>query len=476
MNTHAVLILTALALSPLAGWVSAQTVTSPFLHIPGPNPILMCGTPGAWDESVLEACDIIKEGRIYYLFYHGHSFSSKGESGYRIGLATAPHPLGPWTKHGDRPVLDLGPKGSWDGRDVACAAIVKEGPDRFLMWYSGSSRPSVQKPGQTSTWDVGLATASRLEGPWTKHAANPLIKDFGYVGGVLKHEGQYRLYTENPIGSIANDYGPLALATAVSPEGPWTLWKDNPVLPGGAPGAWDDGGCSEAKVTFWDGRFHLFYGGAKEYKPRMKTRESIGYATSADGLRFTRHPASPVAAREDEPNVAAFSEVHTLVEPPFIYAYHTLRYIHPRLVTRAAGRSSVLEDLGVQVFVMRRPFQIEMPLLSVTGLKPGGISDLAECPPLCITHLGRASISVRSDLSVYATKHQGIRIRARGSADGLRYEENNEQVFDLGSGAKTPGEFALKLDPKMKFIKILVENLDPENPCRAVSIKASVGG
>lgn len=471
------LLITALCALSGAGLLAADgKADSPFVHTPGPNPILMCGEKGAWDESVIEACDIIKEGATYYLFYHGHTFSSQGESGYRIGLATAPHPLGPWTKLGDKPVLDFGPKGSWDGRDVACAAIVKEAPDRFLMWYSGSSRPTEKKPGQTSTWDIGLATASRLEGPWTKHAANPLIKDFGYVGGVLKHEGQYRLYSENPVGAIANDYGPIALATAASPEGPWTIWKDNPVLPGGAPGAWDDGGCSEAKVTFWDGRHHIFYGGAKEYKPRMKTRESIGYATSTDGTHFTRHPASPVAAREDEPNVAAFSEVHTLVEPPFIYAYHTLRYLDPRLVTRANGRTSVLEDMGVQVFVMQRPFHFDMPLLRVSGLKPGGLSELSDCPPLCIKHLTRASITVQTDLAVYSTTHRDIRIHARGSADGLRYDEGNDQVFDVKGNAKTPAKFDLKLDPAMKFIKFLIENLDPENPCRTVSIEATVGG
>ena len=103
----------------------------PFLQIPGPNPILMCGGKGAWDESVIEACDVVEDFDTYYLFYHG---VAKGKErwpgGYRVGLATAPHPLGPWTKYGDKPVLDLGAKGGGEDESVACAAILREAPGK----------------------------------------------------------------------------------------------------------------------------------------------------------------------------------------------------------------------------------------------------------------------------------------------------------------------------------------------------------
>ena len=51
--------------------VVALLAAQAFVHVPGPNPILMCGTPGAWDESVIEACDATKDGNTYYFFYHG---------------------------------------------------------------------------------------------------------------------------------------------------------------------------------------------------------------------------------------------------------------------------------------------------------------------------------------------------------------------------------------------------------------------
>ena len=65
-----------------------------FIHIPGPNPILRPGDSGSWDDGVIEACDVIKDRDTYYLYYHGTSASAG--TGYRIGAATASHPLGPW--------------------------------------------------------------------------------------------------------------------------------------------------------------------------------------------------------------------------------------------------------------------------------------------------------------------------------------------------------------------------------------------
>jgi len=58
--------------------------------------------------------------------------------------------------------------------------ILKEGIDKYWMWYSG-----IGKSEEHSKWSIGLATASHPLGPWQKHENNPILKDFGYVGGVF---------------------------------------------------------------------------------------------------------------------------------------------------------------------------------------------------------------------------------------------------------------------------------------------------
>ena len=283
-----------------------------FIQIPGPNPILTGSAPGAWDEHNLEACNVFKDGETYYLYYHAQPKDDDRwpHLGYRLGVATASHPLGPWTKYENNPVIDSGPEGSWDSGPVACAAVLKEEGDKFYMWYWASGG------------NIGLAHADNPLGPWTKYENNPILLDFGYVGGVVKVDGKYRMYNEYPISDSSPDQGPFALATADKPEGPWEKYEGNPILPAGEWGAWDDGGHSEAGVLYHDGVFHIFYGGTKWQK-----LESIGYAYSLDGYNFIKHSGNPIGPRENNPDASGFAEVHALWESPFYYVYHQLRYI-----------------------------------------------------------------------------------------------------------------------------------------------------
>ena len=431
---------------------SVERAMSNFIHIPGPNPILAPGCEGSWDEGVIEACDIIKDHDTYYLYYHGTS----RDSGYQIGVATAAHPLGPWTKHEGNPVLRVGAEASWDSQHVACAAIIKEGVDRYYMWYSGKSAE------EGSRWSIGLATAPDPLGPWEKHVGNPIICDFGYVGSVVRVGGEYYMYTEHPIGSTGPDYGPISLATADAPEGPWRPHGENPVLRQGDWGAWDDGGFSEAKVAFREGIFHVFYGGAKLHPTRILSRESIGYAYSLDGVHFTKHLGNPVAPREANPDAAAFAEVHSYFEPPFVYLYHTLRY----------NSRDGDEDLGVQILATSRPFSISMPVLAVDSLQAGESTSLEACHPIALGPVAALSVTVEGAYDGQA--QAGIRARVRSSCDGLRYDTEDLHAFDLPC---KPGQVARRtvaLPADVAFAKVLVENLDEAHKVRDIRVTATL--
>ncbi len=446
------------------------------LQLPGPNPILCCGTKGAWDESVIEACDVTKDFETYYLYYHGvpKDHQRWGPGGYRIGLATARHPLGPWTKLGDKPLIEPGPPGSWDDHHVACAMVLREAPGKYLMWYSGRSQADAKRKSANamSVWHVGLARAAKPEGPWVKYEKNPIVPDFGYVGGVV-HRDKYYLYTTYPLNSTAPDYAPVVVATADTAEGPWTRWPGNPVLPAGPRGAWDDGGYSEAKVTLWEGVFHMFYGGAKQYLPRLETRESIGYAWSHDGFHFHKYGANPVAAREANPNAAAFAEVHTLIEPPLVYAYHTLRYVDPRRAPKASGRTSVLEDLGVQILVMRPPFFLPVPVLERDSLAPGASTDLADCPPIPLTGIRRATLTISARGSRAA--QAPIKVHVRASADGLACDTSDLVPIAVEIRSEQHAQKSVALPLGARFFRVMVENPDAQAACRELSIGATLG-
>ncbi len=430
-----------------------------FIQIPGPNPIITPGPDGAWDDGVTEASDAFKDVDTYYFYYH----ATGAGKGYRLGVASSTHPLGPFKKHGDKPVLDLGPAGSWDDKYVACAMVLKDGGEKYYMWYSGYGNQR-----QHQKWSIGLATAAHPLGPWKKYEGNPILEDFGYVGGVLKVKGKYHLYSAHPISftGYKGDYSPLALAVAETPEGPYAKYKGNPLMEKGDFGDWDDGGISEAEVLYHGGVFHMFYGGTQLYGPRL---ESIGYAYSLDGYNFIKYLRNPVAVRQANPNAAAFAEVHAIIEPPFIYLYHTLRY------EKGNNKSfPSFEDLGVQVLVTQRPFSLDMPVLNLERLGPNKSTTLADSPPVC---LGNATdVTLTAECAYTKKARRPIRVHIRASYDGVNYD-----TADLTSFYNDfkPGETARRtseLDTRVRFIKVIVENLDESEGVSDVRVMATLGG
>lgn len=54
--------------------------------------------PGTWEHIGVEGSFVIKRQGRYYMFY------SSWSRGYEVGYATAPHPMGPWTKYPGNPI------------------------------------------------------------------------------------------------------------------------------------------------------------------------------------------------------------------------------------------------------------------------------------------------------------------------------------------------------------------------------------
>ncbi len=443
-----------------------------FIHIPGPNPILVPRKQG-WDSDILEAADAFKERDTYYLYYH-----AKGSLGYQIGVATSKHPLGPFERHGDKALLGVGPRGSWDDKYVACAFILKESSDKYYMFYNAKKFGRDEELGR-NVYEVGLATADNPLGPWTKHPGNPLIPDFGFVGSVVKKDGQYWMFNSSPLGGsgedyemVNRDYGPLSVATADYPEGPWTIHPE-PVMRQGQPGEWDDAGISEAEVIYDTGVFHMFYGGACRATEKRKSRENIGYAYSFDGLKWHKYGRNPVVSLESEPNASSFAEVHAIFEMPFIYLYHTLRY--EEMPEHAHGRTGFpwLEDIGVQVIVTQRPFSLDMPILSLESIAPSTTSAL-DSKLIPLGDAKQASLTVECGFDKSARR--GIRVHVRSSPDGMNYDTTDVQTLNIDAQPGTHVWQTFPLDTDVRFVKVLVENMDEDQKVHDVQIKASLKG
>jgi len=229
-------------------------------------------------------------------------------------------------------------------------------------------------------------------------------------------------------------------------------------------GCWDDGGFSEAKVSYKDGVFHLFYGGAKLHPTRICTKESIGYAYSFDGVNFVKHPDNPIAIREKGPDAAAFAEAHSYCEHPLVYLYHTLRY----------NSREGDEDIGVQVLATQRPFRLRMPLIVDANLAAGQTTGLADCPPVNCEHVTGLAVSAACKYGPKAAR--SIRLCVRTSCDGLEYDSEDLLSFEPASRPGQEVRQTFQFNPKAMFVKVIVENPDAAAGISGLNVFATLVG
>lgn len=185
---------------------TASSVNGTYTKYPNnttPTAMLSPGSSGAWDDFRVGEPSIVKDGSTYYMLYMGEKTAYQTTE--RIGLATASSLTGTWTKDAGNPVLLPGTSGAWDDFMVADAELFKVGSD-WWMWYSGFGGPTASD----FPWSAGLAYASAPDGPWTRHADNPIISGSGsgfdlngaFRGAIyVDDDGYHVTYTGVPSGS-----------------------------------------------------------------------------------------------------------------------------------------------------------------------------------------------------------------------------------------------------------------------------------
>ncbi|MBC8234231.1 IPT/TIG domain-containing protein, partial [bacterium] len=239
------------------------------------NPVLGPGPPGAWDDEAVAYSTVLFNGTEYQMWYSGYP-------NQRIGHATSADGI-VWEKH-PNPVLEPGPPGAWDDNHVGAPAVLFNGSE-YHMWYQSHDGSYV--------WKIGYATSA--DGiVWEKHP-NPVLGpgppgawDDEYLGSptVLFNGSEYQMWYSGIEGAYIARTG-----YATSVDGiVWEKHPDNPVLDLGPPGAWDDKQAGAPAVLFNGTEYHMWYTGNN----RLSEISRIGYATSADGIVWVKHPGNPV--------------------------------------------------------------------------------------------------------------------------------------------------------------------------------------
>jgi predicted GH43/DUF377 family glycosyl hydrolase len=95
------------------------------------NPIFRPDPKSAWEKDRVTACQVVRQGEWYVMFYIG--FHDRDHA--QIGLARSRDGIAGWQRHRANPVIRSG-KGKWDADAVYKPYAIFDGK-RWLLWYNG---------------------------------------------------------------------------------------------------------------------------------------------------------------------------------------------------------------------------------------------------------------------------------------------------------------------------------------------------
>ncbi len=97
------------------------------------NPIFKANKSNGWEYEKVTACQVVKRGDWYYMFYIGFHDVHWAQ----IGIARSRDGVTGWERHPENPIIKTSKKG-WD-RDACYKpyAIFDEENDRWMLWYNG---------------------------------------------------------------------------------------------------------------------------------------------------------------------------------------------------------------------------------------------------------------------------------------------------------------------------------------------------
>ena len=139
---------------------------------------------------------------------------------------------------------------------------------------------------QSLTQDNTLKLVTGTWPDWNDGSYGPcdlIYNSTGFLDDINLWNNKYVMYYMGTSGG--NEF----IGLAYSDNGThWKRWVVNPILSPGAVADWDNTSVGYCTVMNISSSWHMWYGGGPG------TNHGIGYATSPDGVNWTKHPANPI--------------------------------------------------------------------------------------------------------------------------------------------------------------------------------------
>lgn len=247
--------------------------------VPGPEADEWAGRH-RWIEAV-----IVVDG-TYHMFFTGTAVAFTYD--HEIGHATSPDGIS-WTMDPQNPVLTPETEGDWEVTSFLNLAVMHDGTG-FRMWYGGTDSSGYCQVGMATSPD-GFA--------WTRYSGNPVFEtgpvgsfDYGAVNPatVFRRGGLYHMWYSATVAPTVFATGTIGYATSV--DGLSWVRHPSPVLEPG-PSDWDSYIVYGPAVVFDGSSYHMWFTGIIGFGT-IFSGVQIGYATSTDGISWTKDPGNPI--------------------------------------------------------------------------------------------------------------------------------------------------------------------------------------
>lgn len=252
------------------------------------GPILSLGEQGTFDDTHIFAPTVARDGDSFLLWYCGSSgfahdlapVRTRDERVFRLGLATSTDGKA-FQKH-DEPVLALAdPK-----RSIVTPTILRDNRGRILredgrlrMWFTSATLGGGGAP-------HAIQEAHSSDGlQWSDVSDVQLSR--AYCPSVLKTGDRYQLWYTEP-----GKY-PWLIRHASSSDGKKWAVTETPVLK--ISQEWEHDLQIYPCVLHVDGVYLMWYA---SYLDARHETTAIGFAASADGIHWYKHPNNPVLKSE----------------------------------------------------------------------------------------------------------------------------------------------------------------------------------